>query len=252
MEYDSADDDFDTRVGLAAQEYFENALNQFEGDNMIDIDPTITADDEEDQYDAIFTMSEPEFLGPFDTKEDTYQAILDYSKSEFKTQVVQCDLAGDASVSAPTVYRSTSTRMGCRVQLTIKKTLSAGVEVVCDDLRHNHGCNEDDVLGHAANRRLNEEHLAHIKELIESVPGIKPRFIISALQNKFPDSSFHITSIYNVMSRLRRQELDGRTPVKSMIDFLATRGEYRFEIRTNDAGEMKVFFFTHRQSIEIQ
>ncbi|CEP12189.1 hypothetical protein [Parasitella parasitica] len=38
------------------------------------------------------------------------------------------------------------------------------------------------------------------------------------------------------MSRLRRQELDGRTPVQSMIDFLATQGEYRFEIRTNDAG----------------
>ncbi|CEP19428.1 hypothetical protein [Parasitella parasitica] len=211
MEYDSADDNFDTRVGLAHQEYFENALNQFEGDNMIDRASIIT-----DQYDAIFTMSEPEFSGPFDTTEDAYQAILDYSKSynftlkikrirknrrgEFKAEVVQCDRAGDAPVGAPTVYRSTSERMGCQVQLTIKKTLSAGVEVVCDDLRHNHECSEDDVLDHAANRRLNEEHLAHIKELIESLPGIKPKFIISALQDKFPDSSFHITSTYNVMS----------------------------------------------------
>ncbi|CEP13631.1 hypothetical protein [Parasitella parasitica] len=61
MENDSADNVFDTRVGLAPQEYFENTLNQFEDNNMIDRDPIVTADDKEDQYDAIFTINEPNF-----------------------------------------------------------------------------------------------------------------------------------------------------------------------------------------------
>ncbi|CEP18083.1 hypothetical protein [Parasitella parasitica] len=114
---------------------------------------------------------------------------------------------------------------------------------------HNHPCEERDVVGHIANRTLSKKHLDFPREQI-GVFSVKPAALLEALRHDFPENNFYIKSVYNAVAKLRAEVLDGRTPVQMLVDLVTGMTDYSFDIKFNQDGKMKCFFFAYNPSVE--
>lgn len=173
MQNDSGIDVFDDSVGLRPSEWA--ARYQLQDEDVYDLDDREAITEADDNnYVSVVAKKEPMYLGPFIDFESATRALDEYFQSnqfnpkirtkkknregQLRSITVQCDRAkGPAPVSNDRVRQSASKRCGCKVEIKLSQQES-GVLLQYTNRMDNHTCEERDVVGHAANRRLTREH----------------------------------------------------------------------------------------------
>lgn len=82
--------------------------------------------------------------------------------------------------------------------------------------QHNH--EKTDLNGHPKVRSLHDDNMKHVQTLV--LANVAPRNILSSLRIQNPDISFVQRDIYNLKSRIRRNNLAGRTPIRALLSSL--------------------------------
>jgi hypothetical protein len=72
--------------------------------------------------------------------------------------------------------------------------------------------------------------------------GCPPRQILSALRLEEQDLAAVSRTIYNARAKIRRETLDGRTPIEALFDVIRDN-DYVHDQRFDDQGRLTSFFF---------
>jgi hypothetical protein len=110
---------------------------------------------------------------------------------------------------------------------------------------HNHEASLD-MSGHPYARRLDQESRARVQEM--SLAGIRPRDIANALRQSNPEQPIISKTVYNARDQVRRENLDGRTPIQALFDELKD-GDFEYDYKQNQDGQLTHLFFAHPTSI---
>ena len=77
--------------------------------------------------------------------------------------------------------------------------------------------------GHVRANRLTVDIRQHIRDL--SATGMQPAFIMTSIRQNFPCIFASMNQIYNVRQSIRREEMEGRTPLQHCL-YMATEHNY--------------------------
>ncbi|XP_077220614.1 uncharacterized protein LOC143854501 [Tasmannia lanceolata] len=108
---------------------------------------------------------------------------------------------------------------------------------------HNHEALKD-ISEHPFNRRFSEEEVLQIKEMIAA--GLQPRQMLSTLSQSNPKVSSR--DVYNIKSKIRLENLSGRTPIQALLDELSNGG-FQCNLKYDGEGRLTHLFFAHPISI---
>jgi len=114
-------------------------------------------------------------------------------------------------------------------------------------LEHNHDPSSD-LTGHSSIRRLKEDEKKAVETMRES--GIGASQILNVLKNEFSNTVSGRKEIHNHLSFARNKFLNGRSPMKALLDTLY-EGPYKYYYALENNGSVKSLFFSHHQSIQL-
>jgi hypothetical protein len=97
------------------------------------------------------------------------------------------------------------------------------MEAASKKLTHNHFPSPD-MSGYPSLRRLNDQRLAAVGRLSDA--GCTPRQILSALRLEEQDLAAVSRTTYNAPAKIRREMLDGRTPIQALLDIITQNDLY--------------------------
>ncbi|KAI8329816.1 hypothetical protein BC941DRAFT_475994 [Chlamydoabsidia padenii] len=98
--------------------------------------------------------------------------------------------------------------------------------VICNDYNHQ----LDTLLsGHPSVRRLNATNRQTLA--VMSASGSQLQDVISSIRRADPSAELTARTIYNERYKNMQIELDGRTPIRALIDELSTSDKYVFDLR---------------------
>jgi hypothetical protein len=86
---------------------------------------------------------------------------------------------------------------------------------------------------------------------VMSASGSAPREIVSSIRQTDPSATVIARTIYNERHRNRQIELDGRTPIRAVIDELSDSDKYIFNFRVDGDDKVTHLFFVHKESIDL-
>ena len=87
-------------------------------------------------------------------------------------------------------------------------------KILIKNPHHNHPPSED-FTAHAFHRRLNQEDRDLVTQLSQA--GVRPLQIKAALQSSENPSNATLAALYNHRNQMRRNLLEGRTPIEALI-----------------------------------
>ena len=165
---------------------------------------------------------------------------------------LKCDRGGHynnkLNLTDETRQRSTSTRLiGCSFELYGKKLNNGKWELIINNKEHNHEASPY-ISGHPSSRKLNEEDQQKVQDM--SIAGVYPREILSTLRKNNPNSLAISKTIYNARDKIRRDNLQGRTPIEALLDELI-EGNFEYDYQCDQDGNLTHLFFAHPKSIEL-
>jgi hypothetical protein len=177
------------------------------------------------------------------------------SNSNFKTRYYyRCDKAKQYQSQAS--VRSTSTRKtGCPFKLVIFKMKSEDDQPTSDQWRlevtnaeHNH-----DPSLHPSAHHVYHKRTAAQTETIRAMSdaGTRPMQVLTALQQQDPDTVLTADDVRNDRKKLRREHLNGRSPIEALLDDLSTP-EWIFDVKRDSENRVQYLFFAHQKQIELQ
>jgi len=159
---------------------------------------------------------------------------------------VRCDRSGTYATSQIRRKNCGSRLTNCPFELFLGKK-DGWWHLEVRNPEHNHDGDEE-LSGHPRARRMNDEERARIREM--SSAGIRPREIVTTIRQNDPNSRVISRTIYNERQRLRKEKLNGRTPIQTLIDELSV-DNYMFDFQSDDEGHITHLFFAHQESIEL-
>jgi hypothetical protein len=111
---------------------------------------------------------------------------------------------------------------------------------------HNHELTTE-TIGHSIVRRPNAPEKERIGELGEC--GVAPKAISSTLKTEFNNHYTTAGEVYNELTKVRQEFLDGRIPIEALIDMLS-KDNFVHHVWLE---ENRVFgvFFAHKHSIQL-
>lgn len=176
-------------------------------------------------------------------------------RSSSKTSVTfKCDRGGSYRDNNKTPkdasqQRDTSSRLiGCNWRVTGSLHSSDGRWHlnITNGEHSNHSASEN-MIGHSRARGLNDQQEAVVNNMLKS--GTAPKNIMTTLQQDDPNILFTKRDLYNLKWKLRKTELNGRTPIKALLDQLKT-GDYAHDVKCDHDGNVTHLFFAEQRSIE--
>jgi len=202
----------------------------------------------------------------FNTREELISAVRDHYKQQGVVTTIKrsdskkgkvifgCDRSGKyrnrVSLTEDTRQRQTSTRLTeCPFEVKGKRQLVDGQEswsvfVVSEEHNHEHGVN---LIGHPYVRRLSSEEKTTIHSM--SLSGIRPSQMLSYLKEEHGNCNAIRSTIYNELTSIRLEVLDGRTAVDTLLHVLRN-GPFEFQVDFRN-GCIANIFFSHKKSIEL-
>lgn len=143
--------------------------------------------------------------------------LLSIKRSSASGVRLKCDLGGSCKAveQEQQPKRKSSSRLtGCEFEIScgVKK----GKWFVKSRIgEHNHPLDRP-LNGHPGFRRLDDDCKQRIRIMHES--GIQPKHILTNIKLEFPSATCTIQEIYNAISELRKEYLNGRTQVEALLD----------------------------------
>ncbi|CAG8719131.1 17336_t:CDS:2 [Cetraspora pellucida] len=145
-----------------------------------------------------------------------------------------------------TRQRNTSTRLiDCPFELYGKKMEDGQWHLTIKNANHNHEASED-ISGHPSSHHLNKDDQKRVQEMF--IAGIYPYEILSTFCQSNPDSLVISKTIYNARDKVRRDNLQGRTPIQALLDKLI-EGNFEYDYQYDQSGNLTHLFFAHPKSI---
>jgi hypothetical protein len=183
--------------------------------------------------------------------EHGYGFVLKQSKphnSDIRTRYYfQCDRFRDYQSIATTL--STSTRgSGCPFKLTIFQIKNSSQWVLTvTDSNHNHERSLNPSAHNVYRRRTQEQ-----KDIIQLMThaGARPMQIMAAIQKEDPDTLVSATDVRSDRKAIREEQLNGRTPIETLLDDLSTP-EWVFALKKDNDNRVERLFFAHQKQIEL-
>jgi MULE transposase-like protein len=102
--------------------------------------------------------------------------------------------------------------------------------------------------GQVRTNRLNADIRQHIRNL--TATGMQPAFIMTSIRENFPDYFPSMSQIYNIRQALRREEMDGRTPLQHCL-YLATEKNYIVWTDLDSDGQLTRLLIANPISIQM-
>ena len=132
--------------------------------------------------------------------------------------MLKCDLGGEYTARKASTTNSSSRRTGCTYEIVCSvKEGVWGVRKV--EGGHNHSI-QLDLSGHAIARRPNPEEKQLIINLARS--GVAPKNILNQLKHEFNNHTILAEDIYRVITKEKKEVLDGRSFIEALADVLNT------------------------------
>ncbi|SAM02762.1 hypothetical protein [Absidia glauca] len=135
---------------------------------------------------------------------------------------IKCDLGGINISESAGKRLAKSRRIDCpfKWKTSLKTVFQDGLRLeqstlVMENSGHCHSP-ADTLSGHSRACVLDDEQNKIVKEMTETGSGAVA--IVSYLQNKYPTQSFRPKAIYNARQKIRRNYLDGRSPLQALMD----------------------------------
>ena len=118
-------------------------------------------------------------------------------------------------------------------------------QIKIKDPSHNHPASEDPSF-HSVHRRLTTEQINKVQALTDA--GVPPLKIKTTLvQESSAPIAPTLNTIYNARNHLRRNQLEGRSPIEALIYEIRKR-EFYHSVQTSDS-HMTSLFFAHPNSL---
>ena len=102
--------------------------------------------------------------------------------------------------------------------------------------------------GHVRANRLNVDIRQHRREL--SATGMQSAFIMTSIRENFPGFFASMNQIYNVRQSIRREEMEGRTPLQHCL-YMATEHNYVVWTDLDNEGELSRLLVANPTSIQM-
>ncbi|XP_074373898.1 protein FAR1-RELATED SEQUENCE 5-like [Apium graveolens] len=99
------------------------------------------------------------------------------------------------------------------------------------------------MSGHPSHRRFSREEFARIREMTMS-----PRQILTSLRQSNINLQAISRSIYNVMTKIRKESLQGRSMIQALFEELG-QGEFLYDVKHDHEGHLTHLFIAHPSSI---
>jgi hypothetical protein len=80
--------------------------------------------------------------------------------------------------------------------------------------------------------------------------GARPMQILAAIQREDKDTLVSATDIRSERKAIRRQHLDGRSPIETLLDDLST-DQWVFSVQKDECEHVKTLFFAHKKQVEL-
>ncbi|CAG8696391.1 10298_t:CDS:2 [Cetraspora pellucida] len=112
---------------------------------------------------------------------------------------------------------------------------------------HNHGPLEN-IMAHPTLRRMNKQAQDQVKEMTRA--GVCPREILSSLHQNDHSISVISWDIYNLCTKIRLENLQGRTPIQALLKELEN-DQYEYDYQYDANGHVTHLFFSHHKSIKL-
>ena len=102
--------------------------------------------------------------------------------------------------------------------------------------------------GHVRANRLTVDIRQHIREF--SATGMQPAFIMTSIKQNFPDFFASMNQIYNVRQSIRREEMEGRTPLQHCL-YMAIGYNYVVWTDLENEGQLSRLLIANPTSIQM-
>ena len=96
--------------------------------------------------------------------------------------------------------------------------------------------------GHVRANRINVDIREHIRQL--SATGMQPAFIMNSIRDNFPGFYASMNQIYNIRQSIRREEMEGRTPLQHCL-YMATEHNYVVWTDLDSEGNLSRLLVAH-------
>ncbi|SAL95008.1 hypothetical protein [Absidia glauca] len=168
----------------------------------------------------------------------------------------KCDLGGSNISESAGKRLAKSRRINCpfKWKTSLKTVFQNGLRLeqftlVMENSGHCHSP-ADTLSGHSRACVLDDEQHKIVIEMTETGSGAVE--IVSYLQNKYPTQSFRPKTIYNARQKIRRNYLDGRSPLHALMDqFSLPDSGFVYAYDSSDDGTIKNPYFAPKTSLKM-
>ncbi|MBW0585319.1 hypothetical protein O181_125034 [Austropuccinia psidii MF-1] len=162
---------------------------------------------------------------------------------------IGCDRFGTPNPNKSPSKTVTSRKLDCPFKIYARKYAKTTTWTLkVKNPEHSHDAIEN-IMAHPAFRKLNEQETSKIAQMSESL--LMPRPIQAQLcSQRESDSPVILQEIYNQVKKIKKDKLQGRRPIDSLIETLKEENFVWSSARDSE-GHNTSFFFTHPLSIKL-
>ncbi|KAI7933256.1 hypothetical protein MJO29_016940 [Puccinia striiformis f. sp. tritici] len=186
-------------------------------------------------------------------KTHCYAISKSHSAAE-KNVYIRCDRGGiyEGKKTNRSGRKTASSKTNCPFKLkgsipTSKKIMNKTWTLEVCEGTHNHGPSPG-ASSHAAHRQLQPEQVTELRGLFKS--NVKPAQMLLQLRTSDDQTLATNKTITNMLQKFRREDLDGKTPVKALVHVLKETN-WSWEVKVNNSGQIQNLFFAHPGSIHL-
>lgn len=168
--------------------------------------------------------------------------------SLYKYVYMHCDRGGKYKKTA-NIRRTATQKCDCLFQLRI--SYAGNTSFICTKIinpTHNH-LPSWTPKAHAIHRKRDQFTKNAIRAEVRA--GVKPKQIMTRLQQEDPSLLIRRKDVYNEVLEARKRMLMGKTPVEALILALEDTDKWVFDFQTDSQNRLTHLFFTYRKIIKI-
>jgi hypothetical protein len=147
-----------------------------------------------------------------------------------------------------------SKKTGCEVRIKVQERPDSSwdLKYLQDSKYQTHNHDFKDIASYSEHRKLTKEQLTIIKA--DHTAGIQPNRIVGSLKAADPTSHIVTRDIYNVVSKLKSDALQGKRPNEALVEKLTKQkeeGSIFFEYTLSEEGRIEKMFLADIRYVEI-
>lgn len=171
-----------------------------------------------------------------------------YKGGPYITAFLQCD-RGETYKSTAQVRKSSTRATGCPFKCQIRLIKhESHYQFITHNPTHNHPPSWS-ATAHPIHRRI-DEYTRNIIQA-ETRAGVKPKQILARLAQEIPASAVRQKDVYNAVSKIRKDTLQGMTPIEALVTQLGDPNLWISDHRTDSSGRLTHLFFAYIKTVKI-